>query len=91
MALVNCKQCGKEVNTASVTCPYCGYPIKPEEEQPQTRPEQEHPPIKPEQETPVRQKDEGPSPKATKANLGIPLLIIGIIIILIIIYFFMSK
>lgn len=28
MALVKCNECGTEVNTASVTCPNCGYPIK---------------------------------------------------------------
>ncbi|HEX3037286.1 MAG TPA: zinc ribbon domain-containing protein, partial [Thermodesulfobacteriota bacterium] len=29
MALVQCNECGKEVSTDSVTCPNCGYPIKP--------------------------------------------------------------
>lgn len=29
MALVQCNECGNEVSTDSVTCPNCGYPIKP--------------------------------------------------------------
>jgi hypothetical protein len=28
MALVKCSECGREVSTASVTCPNCGYPIR---------------------------------------------------------------
>lgn len=28
MALINCKECGKEISEYSRECPNCGYPIK---------------------------------------------------------------
>lgn len=26
MALIRCKECGKEVSSSAVTCPHCGVP-----------------------------------------------------------------
>lgn len=31
MALINCKECGKEVSDKANTCPNCGAPIKEDE------------------------------------------------------------
>ena len=28
MALINCKECGKEISDMAKACPHCGYPIK---------------------------------------------------------------
>ncbi len=28
MALINCKECGKEISDMAKMCPHCGYPIK---------------------------------------------------------------
>lgn len=34
MALINCPECGKEVEEGVLTCPNCGFPIKNKAEQP---------------------------------------------------------
>jgi len=34
MALINCKECGKELSDSADFCPHCGYKYKQEEEQP---------------------------------------------------------
>ena len=28
MALVNCKECGKDVSRSAKSCPHCGFPIR---------------------------------------------------------------
>lgn len=30
MALFNCPECGKEISDQAVSCPHCGYPLKPD-------------------------------------------------------------
>lgn len=29
MALILCKECGREISDAATTCPHCGAPVKP--------------------------------------------------------------
>lgn len=29
MALIKCKECGREISDAAANCPYCGAPVKP--------------------------------------------------------------
>ncbi|MDO4198370.1 MAG: hypothetical protein Q4D13_05230 [Erysipelotrichaceae bacterium] len=33
MALVKCKECGKEISSKAATCPHCGCPLDGDEEQ----------------------------------------------------------
>lgn len=28
MALIVCKECGKQVSSSAITCPHCGFPLK---------------------------------------------------------------
>ena len=28
MALINCKECGKEISDKATSCPHCGYKLK---------------------------------------------------------------
>ena len=30
MALIKCKECGKEISDAADSCPHCGFPLKQE-------------------------------------------------------------
>ena len=30
MALIYCRECGKQISSAAGNCPYCGYPLKGE-------------------------------------------------------------
>ncbi len=95
MALTQCKNCGEEVNTASVTCPNCGYPIQPEQEQPAQTTEQ---PPQATGEQPIeqvqqpilgqmpRQRHEVVPPATMRAAIWISITSLGIILAAIIIY-----
>ena len=95
MALTLCNNCGKEVNTASVTCPHCGYPIQPEQEQSAQTTEQ---PVQTTGGQPIeqvqqpilgempRQRHEIVPPATMRAAIWISITSIGIILAAIIIY-----
>lgn len=39
MALISCPECNKQISDQSNSCPYCGYPMKPQRSDPQSTPE----------------------------------------------------